>query len=60
MHRPAPAGNTRPVATVSEPADPLTAFGSRLVDVRLRLREELARLRQELDSFLSGGARPAT
>ncbi|MFI1653535.1 hemerythrin domain-containing protein [Streptomyces sp. NPDC020472] len=46
------------MATTSEPADRLTAFGNQLVDVHLWLREELARLREELDSFLSGGTRP--
>ncbi|MFF7777625.1 hemerythrin domain-containing protein [Streptomyces tanashiensis] len=47
------------MATTSEPADRLAAFGNQLVDVHLWLREELARLREELDSFLSGGgARP--
>ncbi|MEU0405128.1 hemerythrin domain-containing protein [Streptomyces sp. NPDC006197] len=46
------------MATTSEPADRLTAFGNQLVDVHLWLREELARLREELDSFLSGGVRP--
>ncbi|MFF9853536.1 hemerythrin domain-containing protein [Streptomyces litmocidini] len=46
------------MATTSEPADRLTAFGNQLVDVHLWLREELARLREELDSFLSGGGRP--
>lgn len=49
----------RRMATTSEPADRLTAFGNQLVDVHLWLREELARLREELDSFLSGsGTRP--
>ncbi|CAM5666299.1 hypothetical protein GCM10010222_16630 [Streptomyces tanashiensis] len=49
----------RRMATTSEPADRLAAFGNQLVDVHLWLREELARLREELDSFLSGaGTRP--
>ncbi|MER8038127.1 hemerythrin domain-containing protein [Streptomyces hydrogenans] len=47
------------MATTSEPADRLTAFGNQLVDVHLWLREELARLRSGLDTFLDGtGDRP--
>ncbi|MFI1716901.1 hypothetical protein ACIGW4_19245 [Streptomyces sp. NPDC053513] len=45
------------MAATSEPAGRLAAFGNRLVDVRLWLREELARLREEPGSFLSGGGR---
>ncbi|MFJ6517262.1 hypothetical protein ACIQJ4_03195 [Streptomyces filamentosus] len=49
----------RNTPTTPEPADRLTAFGNRLVDVHLWLREELARLRSGLDAFLSGeGERP--
>jgi len=49
----------RAMVTTSEPADRLTAFGNQLVDVHLWLREELARLRSGLDTFLSGaGDRP--
>ncbi|MDV5142939.1 hemerythrin domain-containing protein [Streptomyces sp. SBC-4] len=40
----------------SEPADRLAAFGNQLVDVHIWLREELARLREDVDSFLSGDA----
>ncbi|MFD3664990.1 hemerythrin domain-containing protein [Streptomyces sp. NPDC058659] len=47
------------MTTASEPADRLAAFGNQLVDVHIRLREELARLREDVDSFLSGdGDRP--
>ncbi|MFI6417072.1 hypothetical protein ACIBG6_06570 [Streptomyces sp. NPDC050842] len=44
------------MTTASEPADRLAAFGNHLVDVHIWLREELARLREDVDSFLSGGA----
>ncbi|MGW6396090.1 hemerythrin domain-containing protein [Streptomyces sp. NPDC055103] len=47
------------MTTASEPGDRLAAFGNQLVDVHLWLREELARLREDVDSFLSeGGDRP--
>ncbi|MFF9500050.1 hemerythrin domain-containing protein [Streptomyces sp. NPDC014656] len=47
------------MTAASEPAGRLTAFGNQLVDVHLRLREELARLRSGLDALLSGtGERP--
>ncbi|MEU9916312.1 hemerythrin domain-containing protein [Streptomyces sp. NPDC051001] len=35
----------------------LTAFGNQLIEVHLWLREELAALRQDVDSYLSGGTR---
>ncbi len=44
------------MATTSEPADRLTAFGNQLVHVHLWLREELAALRSGLDDHLSGRA----
>jgi hemerythrin-like domain-containing protein len=36
----------------------LTAFGNQLIEVHLWLREELARLREDVDSYLDGGERP--
>ncbi|MFF2777228.1 hemerythrin domain-containing protein [Streptomyces sp. NPDC058052] len=47
------------MALTSEPADRLVSFGNQLIDVHLWLREELARLRSGLDTYLSGtGERP--
>ncbi|MEU2547712.1 hemerythrin domain-containing protein [Streptomyces roseolus] len=47
------------MATTSEPADRLAAFGNQLVHVHLWLREELAAFRSGLDDHLSGrGGRP--
>ncbi|MFI9210391.1 hemerythrin domain-containing protein [Streptomyces sp. NPDC053253] len=47
------------MTTASEPGDRLAAFGNQLVDVHIWLREELGRLREDVDSFLSGdGDRP--
>lgn len=47
------------MTTTSEPGDRLAAFGNQLVDVHIWLREELSRLREDVDSFLSdGGDRP--
>ncbi|MFI9747690.1 hemerythrin domain-containing protein [Streptomyces sp. NPDC052494] len=47
------------MTTASEPGDRLAAFGNQLVDVHIWLREELVRLREDVDSFLSGdGDRP--
>ncbi|NML51910.1 hemerythrin domain-containing protein [Streptomyces sp. R302] len=47
------------MATASEPADRLAAFGNQLVHVHLWLREELVALRSGLDDHLSGaGERP--
>ncbi|MEV0199891.1 hemerythrin domain-containing protein [Nonomuraea sp. NPDC050691] len=43
----------RPTTT---PGDRLTAFGNQLIDVHRRLREELARLRHDLDAHLEGRA----
>jgi hypothetical protein len=36
----------------------LVAFGHQLVEVHLWLREELAALREDVDAYLEGGARP--
>ncbi|MEU5216728.1 hemerythrin domain-containing protein [Streptomyces sp. NPDC020807] len=44
------------MTTSPQPADRLAAFGNQLVDVHLWLREELSRLREDVDAFLSGGA----
>ncbi|MFC4590619.1 hemerythrin domain-containing protein [Sphaerisporangium corydalis] len=38
--------------TPTEPADRLTAFGNQLIEVHIWLREELARLRENVDSHL--------
>ncbi|RSS58565.1 hemerythrin domain-containing protein [Streptomyces sp. WAC01280] len=47
------------MTTASEPGDRLAAFGNQLVDVHIWLREEIVRLREDVDSFLSGdGDRP--
>ncbi|MFB8349480.1 hemerythrin domain-containing protein [Streptomyces niveus] len=41
------------------PGDRLTAFGNQLVDVHIWLREELARLQDDVDDYLAGdGERP--
>ncbi|MCX5395152.1 hemerythrin domain-containing protein [Streptomyces sp. NBC_00094] len=42
------------MSLTSEPGDRLAAFGNQLVDVHIWLREELSRLREDVDSFLSG------
>ncbi|MEU9837444.1 hemerythrin domain-containing protein [Streptosporangium sp. NPDC048047] len=42
------------------PGDRLAAFGNQLVEVHLQLREELDRIREDLDSHLDGGERPRT
>jgi hemerythrin-like domain-containing protein len=42
----------------SEPNGRLTAFGNQLVDIHLWLREELTRLREDVDSFLAGSSQP--
>jgi hemerythrin-like domain-containing protein len=43
----------------TEPDGRLTAFGNQLIEVHLWLREELARLREDVDSYLDGsGERP--
>jgi hemerythrin-like domain-containing protein len=45
--------------TPIEPNGRLAAFGNQLIDVHLWLREELARLREDVDSHLEGrGGRP--
>ncbi len=36
----------------------LRAFGNQLIDVHIRLREELAALRDDFDAHLAGGDRP--
>ncbi len=36
----------------------LAAFGNQLIEVHLWLREELAALREDVDAYLAGGARP--
>lgn len=36
----------------------LAAFGNQLIEVHLWLREELAALREDVDAYLDGGARP--
>lgn len=43
----------------SAPDDRLAAFGNQLIDVHIWLREELARLQDDVDEYLAGeGARP--
>ncbi|MFB7512547.1 hemerythrin domain-containing protein [Streptomyces sp. NPDC056144] len=44
------------MTTSPQPSDRLAAFGNQLVDVHIWLREELSRLREEVDASLSGGA----
>jgi hypothetical protein len=45
--------------TIMETADGrLTAFGNQLIEVHLWLREELAALRENIDTYLAGDARP--
>jgi hypothetical protein len=48
--------------TPTEPAGRLTAIGDQLIDIRLSLRDEPARLREDTDAWLDGhgggGARP--
>src|ERR1700754_1908580 len=46
------------MGTPTEPNGRLTAFGNQLIEVHMWLREELARLREAVDSFFAGGARP--
>jgi hemerythrin-like domain-containing protein len=47
------------VETSTEPNGRLTAFGNQLIEVHIWLREELARLRANVDSYLDGrGERP--
>ncbi|WP_271219613.1 hemerythrin domain-containing protein [Streptosporangium carneum] len=40
--------------TPTEPGGRLAAFGNQLIEVHLWLREELARLREDVDAFLDG------
>jgi hemerythrin-like domain-containing protein len=45
----------------TEPNGRVTAFGNQLIEIHLWLREELARLREDVDSYLTGGSeRPRT
>jgi hemerythrin-like domain-containing protein len=44
--------------TPSEPNGRLAAFGHQLIEVHIWLREELARLREDVDSFLDGRGEP--
>lgn len=44
--------------TLETPDGRLRAFGNQLVEVHLWLREELAALREDVDAYLAGGARP--
>ncbi|WP_189246305.1 hemerythrin domain-containing protein [Streptosporangium pseudovulgare] len=46
------------MTTSDRPGDRLAAFGNQLVEVHLRLREDLDRIREDLDSYLDGGERP--
>jgi iron-sulfur cluster repair protein YtfE (RIC family) len=40
----------------TEPNGRLTAFGNQLIEIHLWLREELARLREDVDSYLAGSS----
>jgi hypothetical protein len=44
--------------TMGTPDERLAAFGNQLIEVHLWLREELAALREDIDAYLAGGARP--
>lgn len=44
------------MATGTEPNGRLTALGNQLIEIHLWLRDELARLREDVDAYLSGGA----
>jgi hemerythrin-like domain-containing protein len=44
--------------TLETPDGRLMAFGHQLIDVHMWLREELAVLREDIDAYLAGGARP--
>lgn len=47
------------MGTPASPDDRLLAFGNQLVEIHIWLREELARLRADVDSYLGGrGVRP--
>ncbi len=43
---------------MESPDGRLAGFGSQLIEVHIWLREELAALREDVDAFLAGGARP--
>jgi iron-sulfur cluster repair protein YtfE (RIC family) len=43
------------VAATNEPDDRITAFGNQLIDMHIWLREELDRLREDVDGYLAGG-----
>ncbi|MDP9869631.1 MULTISPECIES: hemerythrin domain-containing protein [Streptosporangium] len=60
MTTPAPDhASSASAQTPPGPDDRLTAFGTQLIDIHLWLREELARLREDVDSYLDGrGGRP--
>jgi iron-sulfur cluster repair protein YtfE (RIC family) len=44
------------VEAPTEPNGRLTAFGNQLIEIHLWLREELARLREDVDSYLAGSS----
>ncbi|OPG06733.1 hemerythrin [Microbispora sp. GKU 823] len=44
--------------TLARSDDRLMAFGNQLIEVHLWLREELAGLREGVDAYFAGGARP--
>ncbi|MEU0375133.1 hemerythrin domain-containing protein [Streptomyces sp. NPDC006283] len=46
------------MGTFTGPNERLAAFGNQLIAVHLWLREELARLADDVDAFLEGGERP--
>ncbi|MET9064524.1 hemerythrin domain-containing protein [Streptosporangium sandarakinum] len=46
------------MTTSDRPGDRLAAFGNQLIEVHLQLREDLDRIRENLDSHLDGGERP--
>ncbi|MET9553055.1 hemerythrin domain-containing protein [Streptomyces sp. NPDC006645] len=47
------------MGTATGPDDRLAAFGNQLIDVHIWLREELARLQDDVDDYLTGdGGRP--
>lgn len=48
----------RGMGTATGPDDRLAAFGNQLIEVHIWLREELARLQDEVDDFLTGDGGP--
>lgn len=55
------AGTTRHYDQMHPPTDPtgrLTAFGNQLIGVHLWLRDELARLQDDVDAYLDGHGQP--